>query len=100
MRDYILTRPNEDEWESVQNVTKIFLDCWWTDSPVFRVDGNTMSVFDEDNNEIIRFEYYPDGHPDGEQYNLTIEFWDHEENYDLKTDTSAGGFYGDTYPIF
>lgn len=84
LQDYHLTKPNEDNWQSIQNAVLVWVDCWWNGSvPTYDVDDNKMMVT-IDGEQSIRMEWLPPNE-------LKIECVD---------DETEGGWYGDEYPLW
>lgn len=86
--DCRLENPTEDDWSSIRNATKVFLDCW-AEGMKFstHVEDDTMEVC-LDGKLVVQYKYLP-----GEHYDLQIHsvFSEEDEEDEL---------CGDNYPLY
>lgn len=79
-----LQSPDVDNWDSIKNVIRPYVDCWFGGAtPAFKADGNKLETLVE-GDVVFKMEYDASA-----EYPLKIEVWDFDED----------DYYGDSYRL-
>jgi len=83
LQGYNLSSPTKDNWRSIKNVIKVWVDCWFNGSEPKFIDNDMEIEVIIDDNPMIRLRY----DEEMEAYPLYIEMNDGED------------WWGDSYPL-